>query len=97
MQFQELPWRMAKNPSDSSYAHFVQTYASSEAPAPLNNLMPRECQDILKRMLQPDPSKRVLIEEVLKDPWIQSIEVCVDGKAKNGHKHEGVPFAIMRE
>ncbi|KAI5454985.1 hypothetical protein NCC49_002260 [Naganishia albida] len=97
MQFQEIPWRMAKNPSDSSYALFVQTYPHSSAPQPLHNLMPKECHAIIKRMLAPDPKQRPGIEEVLNDPWVQSIELCVDGKAKNGHKHEGVPHFSSRE
>ncbi|KAJ9126810.1 hypothetical protein QFC24_001843 [Naganishia onofrii] len=92
MQFQEIPWRMAKNPSDSSYALFVQTYPHSSAPQPLHNLMPKECHAVIKRMLSPDPKLRPGIEEILNDPWIQSIEVCQDGKAINGHKHEGVPY-----
>ncbi|KAJ9106258.1 hypothetical protein QFC21_001403 [Naganishia friedmannii] len=92
MQFQEIPWRIAKNPSDSSYALFVQTYPHSSAPQPLHNLMPKECHAIIKRMLSPDPKLRPGIEEILNEPWIQSIEVCQDGKAQNGHKHEGVPY-----
>jgi protein-serine/threonine kinase len=97
MQFQEIPWRMAKNPSDTSYALFVQTYPHSSAPQPLHNLMPKECHAIIKRMLAPDPKQRPSIEEVLNDPWVQSIEVCEDAKAKNGHKHEGVPHFSSRD
>lgn len=94
MQFQEIPWRIAKNPSDPSFAAYVNSYFQSSSPAPLNNLMPKECHSIIKKMLNPDPKSRPSLEEILKDEWISGIEVCVDGKAKNGHKHEG---PILRE
>lgn len=97
MQFQEIPWRMAKLPTDNSYALFVQNYPHSSAPQPLHNLMPKECHSIMKSMLNPDPAKRPTIEQVLKDEWIESIEVCVDNKGKNGHTHKGAPFAIGRD
>ena len=31
-------------------------------------------------MLEPDPKQRVLIEDVVKHAWVQSIEVCTVGK-----------------
>jgi protein-serine/threonine kinase len=93
MQFQEIPWRIAKNPSDSSYAQYVNQYAASSAPQPLHNLMPKECHSILKKMLNPDPKMRPSVEEVLKDDWVMQIEQCQDGKSKNGHTHEGAPYA----
>ncbi len=88
---------MAKNPSDTSYAQFVQSYAQSSAPQPLHNLMPKECHAIVKSMLQPDPALRPTIEEVLKDEWIKQIEVCVDGRAKNQHTHEGAVSLMFAE
>lgn len=97
MQFQEIPWRIAKNPSDPSFAAYVSSYFQSSSPAPLNNLMPKECHSIIKKMLNPDPKGRPGMDEVLKDEWIQGIEVCQDGKAKNGHKHEGVPMTVVRD
>jgi protein-serine/threonine kinase len=97
MQFQELPWRMAKHGQDTSYTQFVNQYGTTSSPQPLNNLMPKECHPILKHMLDPDTAKRASIEDVLKDPWVHSIEVCQEGRAKNGHRHEGVPFVVMRE
>ena len=95
MQFQEIPWRIAKNPSDSSYAQYVNQYAQHSAPQPLHNLMPKDCHSILKRMLNPDPKARPSIEEVLKDEWVMAIEQCQDGKSKNGHTHEGAPYATQ--
>lgn len=88
---------MAKLGQDTSYTQFVNAYANSTSPQPLNNLMPKECHAILKRMLDPDTSKRASIDDVLKDDWVKGIEVCEEGHAKNGHRHEGVPFTVMRD
>lgn len=75
MHFQELPWRVAK-PSDPSYGPYLQMYAASQsAPAPLSNLVPRECRQIIKRMLDPDPKTRATTEQVANDPWFKAILV----------------------
>lgn len=87
MQFQELPWRFAKA-ADNAFATFLSQYASSNAPPPLNNLAPRECRNVLKHMLDPDPKSRWGVEDALQDKWIKSIQVCVEGEPSN-HKHVG--------
>lgn len=85
MQFQELPWRVAKM-SDPTFKEFVSTYHGSTAPAPLSNLSPRECRPLMKKLLCPDPKGRWATEEVLKDPWFQSIQLCEVGQPCD-HKH----------
>ncbi|PWN50616.1 Pkinase-domain-containing protein [Violaceomyces palustris] len=75
MQFQELPWRVAKM-SDPTFKEFVQSYNSSPAPSPLSNLSPRDCRPLLKKMLCPDPKGRWGTEEILKDPWLSQIPLC---------------------
>lgn len=85
MQFQELPWRVAKM-SDPTFKEFVHQYHPSNAPSPLNNLSPRECRPLLKKMLCPDPKGRFMTEDILKDPWFQSISVCENNVAHD-HKH----------
>ncbi|KAK4698695.1 hypothetical protein P7C70_g7576, partial [Phenoliferia sp. Uapishka_3] len=75
MHFQELPWRVAK-PSDPSFGPYLQMYAASQsAPAPLSNLVPRECRQIIKRMLDPDPKTRATTEQIANDPWFKAIMV----------------------
>ncbi|KAJ9474708.1 Serine/threonine-protein kinase HAL4/SAT4 [Pseudozyma hubeiensis] len=89
MQFQELPWRVAKM-SDPTFKEYVQSYATSAAPSPLSNLSPRECRPLLKKMLCPDPKARWTMDEVLKDPWLMSVPVCEEGK-QNDHTHSSAP------
>ncbi|KAK4049794.1 hypothetical protein OIV83_003850 [Microbotryomycetes sp. JL201] len=74
MHFQELPWRVAK-PSDPSFGPYLQLYNESSAPAPISNLVPRECRNVIKRMLDPDPKTRATTEWIIADPWFDSIKV----------------------
>lgn len=92
MQFQELPWRVAKM-SDPTFKEFVHSYHGSPAPSPLSNLSPRECRPLLKKMLCPDPKGRWGLDEILKDPWLTSVQLCEKGVAAD-HKHHIVQATI---
>jgi protein-serine/threonine kinase len=92
MQFQELPWRVARM-SDPTFKEFVHSYHGSPAPSPLSNLSPRECRPLLKKMLCPDPKGRWGMDEILKDPWLTSVTLCENGVAPN-HKHNIVTATI---
>ncbi|KIS00047.1 HAL protein kinase [Cryptococcus deuterogattii 2001/935-1] len=105
MQFQELPWRVAK-PSDPTFAAYMQQYKPQHfmdasggvhhpTPPPLNNLIPRECRSVIKHMLDPDPKTRWSVEEALKDKWLRSVEVCQEGQ-ENSHKHTTAGMDIVR-
>lgn len=100
MQFQELPWRVAK-PSDPTFAAYLKEYhhksesGKEHTPPPLNNLVPRECRAVLKHMLDPDPKTRWGIDEALKDKWLASVEVCVEGEV-NGHSHTSAGLDIVK-
>lgn len=93
MQFQELPWRVAKL-SDPTFKDFVHSYHTQAAPAPLSNLSPRDCRPLLKKMLCPDPKGRYTTDDILKDPWFQSISVCENGVSTD-HKHHIVPLQLQ--
>jgi len=80
LHFQELPWRAAQL-SDPLYQAYATACASpqpaqSSCPPTINNLSPRACRGIIRKMLDPDPKLRASIEEVVKHPWVQGIEVC---------------------
>lgn len=74
MHFQELPWRVAKI-SDPSFGPYVHAYHETSSPPPLSNLVPRECRNIIKKMLDPDPKTRVTTEQIIADPWFNQIKV----------------------
>lgn len=90
LHFQELPWRVAQT-SDPLYAAYVSACASSNTaqsscPPTINNLSPRACRPLIRKMLEPDPKLRWTIEEAIKFPWVESIEVC-HAVSKPSHVH----------
>ncbi|KAI0271709.1 Pkinase-domain-containing protein [Gloeopeniophorella convolvens] len=88
LHFQELPWRAAQS-SDNLYAAYAAACANpqqSAAPPTINNLSPRACRTLIRRMLEPDPKQRALIDECMAHAWVQGIEVC-HMVAKPAHVH----------
>ncbi|KAI5123729.1 hypothetical protein M0805_000322 [Coniferiporia weirii] len=90
LHFQELPWRVAQ-PSDPLYAAYAtacasSTPAQSSCPPTVNNLSPRACRPLIRKMLDPDSKSRWTIEEVISFPWVQSIDVCHSAE-KPAHVH----------
>ncbi|CAE6409190.1 unnamed protein product [Rhizoctonia solani] len=107
LHFQELPWRVAQ-PSDPLFQAYVTACNSKPAPsvgsnspapnqlslpATISNLSPRGCRPLLRRMLDPNPKLRIQIEEIIKDAWLDTVEVCTDTGKKPGHVHS---FAQQR-
>ncbi|OCH88989.1 Pkinase-domain-containing protein [Obba rivulosa] len=78
LHFQELPWTVAQ-PSDQLFAAYLSacnTPNQSACPPTINNLSPRACRPVIRRMLEPNPKQRALIDELIAHPWVKSIEVC---------------------
>ena len=78
LHFQELPWTVAQ-PTDQLFAAYVSacnTPSQSACPPTINNLSPRACRPVIRKMLEPNPKLRSLIDDIIKHPWVQSIEVC---------------------
>ncbi|KAJ3828940.1 Pkinase-domain-containing protein [Lentinula raphanica] len=92
LHFSELPWRAAQQ-SDQLFASYAEACkspqpAQSACPPTINNLSPRACRTLLRRMLEPDPKLRAPIEEVMKHQWIHTIEVCHEvPEPKHVHVH----------
>lgn len=99
LHFQELPWRAAQPATDTLFQAYSQACASalpavSACPPTINNLSPRACRPVIRKMLEPDPKRRSTIEEVLAQPWIQEIEVCYEVKEP---KHIHVSAKAMEQ
>jgi serine/threonine protein kinase len=82
LHFQELPWRVAQltDPLYAAYANACTSplHSSSQmtsCPPTIHNLSPRACRSLMRKMLEPDPKKRCLVEEVVGHAWVQGIEV----------------------
>ncbi|KAF8907655.1 kinase-like domain-containing protein, partial [Gymnopilus junonius] len=81
LHFQELPWRAAQSGSDPLYSAYATACANpnpavSTCPPTINNLNPRACRSLLRKMLEPDPRLRSTIDDVIAHQWVQSIEIC---------------------
>lgn len=95
LHFQEMPWRAAQM-SDTLYAAYVAACAIQHKdkdkdkdvvfPPTINNLSPRACRSLIRRMLEPDPKLRSPIEDIITHSWVQGIEVC-HAVAKPTHVH----------
>ncbi|KAK7688063.1 hypothetical protein QCA50_008433 [Cerrena zonata] len=90
LHFQELPWTVAQ-PTDQLFAAYVSacqspSAAQSACPPTINNLSPRACRPLIRKMLEPNPKMRASIEETIKHSWIESIDVC-HSSPKPAHVH----------
>ncbi|KAI0075910.1 Pkinase-domain-containing protein, partial [Panus rudis PR-1116 ss-1] len=92
LHFQELPWTVAQ-PSDQLFAAYVAACSSpspnvSACPPTINNLSPRACRPLIRKMLEPNPKMRACIEDAISHSWVESIEVChLSEKPNHVHVH----------
>ncbi|KZT22086.1 Pkinase-domain-containing protein [Neolentinus lepideus HHB14362 ss-1] len=90
LHFQELPWPSAQlsNPLYAAYASACASpnAAQSACPPTINNLSPRACRPVIRKMLEPEPKLRSSIEDIIAHSWVQSIDVC-HTMAKPTHVH----------
>ncbi|ORZ38118.1 kinase-like domain-containing protein, partial [Catenaria anguillulae PL171] len=78
-----IPWRQASSddPNYATYLAALNSYArrtrASNASSwpPLDRLAPG-CRDLMYRILDPDPNKRIDVHEIMQDPWFKSIRTC---------------------
>lgn len=80
LHFQEIPWRAAQQ-TDQLYAAYASACASTNAeksncPPTINNLSPRACRPLIRKMLEPEPKKRSTIEDIVAHSWVESLDVC---------------------
>lgn len=85
MIIRRFPWRIPRASQDQSYKNF--TTPSTQGAARLFKMLPRESRPILSKILEPDPSKRCHLQDVLNDPWVSSIDMCNLDYASEHHCH----------
>lgn len=81
LHFSEIPWRAAQLSTDPLYQAYASACANSNpeisaCPTTVNNLNPRACRPLMRKMLEPNPKLRYKIEDVIDHPWMQAIEIC---------------------
>ena len=85
MTLRRFPWRLPKVDQDPSFSAFAKPDGTGKLR--LLKLMPRESRPIMSQILEMDPSKRVLIQDVLKDPWMKNVEHCTMDYMSPNHPH----------
>ncbi|KAG0013540.1 serine/threonine-protein kinase HAL4/sat4 [Podila clonocystis] len=84
MVYQGIPFRAAVA-QDPNYQLFVDMRSVNNY-EPLEKL-PVGCRKLMKRILDPNPETRIIMEEILEDEWFKSIETCVHGENQDPHRH----------
>lgn len=71
----------------------IQKEQATPYPTTIQHLSPRACRPVLRRMLEPKPELRVGIEDIMRHPWVISLEVCI-GSPNPKHIHSSaIAFA----
>ncbi|KAI8342401.1 kinase-like domain-containing protein [Chlamydoabsidia padenii] len=83
MTIRRFPWRTPR-PSDPSFLAFStqpqQTFR-------LLKLLPREARPVIAAMLDVQPKRRIPLDQILMDSWVQSIDMCQVDKPGANHVH----------
>ncbi|KAG2235770.1 hypothetical protein INT48_000996 [Thamnidium elegans] len=83
-----LAWHKAKK-SDSSYCGYIRAVEKNQTFDLFKTFTLNE-RRVLSRMLDPNPDTRITSEQLLNDPWVQSIPLCqnlIDQHDGTTHKH----------
>jgi protein-serine/threonine kinase len=82
----------------AAYASACANPKQSATPPTINNLDPLACRSLIRRMLEPDPKQRALIDECVSHKWVQAIEVCHEvPKATHIHVYaQSLAQSVMR-
>ncbi|KAF9303171.1 serine/threonine protein kinase [Mortierella antarctica] len=85
MTLRRFPWRLPRTDQDPSFSAFAKPDGTGKLR--LLKLMPRESRPIMSRILEMDPSKRVLIQDVLQDSWMKNVDHCAMEYMSPNHPH----------
>ena len=78
MIFHCVPWEMAhaKNPN---YKQFLEEGFDNFEPF---RRLPGKTRALLKRILEPNPSERATIQDIINDEWYKKIQTCTESKTE---------------
>jgi len=74
MKFHGIPWESA-TPKDPNYSFYLNHRGANYEPLVR---LPHGPQELIARMLEPDPKKRITTAEIMDNCWFKKINVCVD-------------------
>ncbi|KNE54585.1 HAL protein kinase [Allomyces macrogynus ATCC 38327] len=84
MKHKTIPWKAAM-PNNPHYARYLETKCTGQFEYIEDlDLGPRT---LLYKLLEPDPVKRIAMDEVQRDPWFQTIQACQPNHPVWTHSH----------
>lgn len=84
MTIKRFPWRLPRN-SDPAFRAFATNY--NQQKFRLLKLLPRESRSVMTSILEVDPTRRWTLQTILKDSWINAIDVCTITEPGARHVH----------
>ncbi|RKP35035.1 kinase-like domain-containing protein, partial [Dimargaris cristalligena] len=89
-----VPFRTATK-HDPNYVRYLEAKASGKVYEPFRKLPPK-ASALIAQMLEPDVEKRISIQDIVDDSWVQSIELCNNGEtpSKQHHQHFTEDYAL---
>ncbi|KAF9415392.1 hypothetical protein BGZ94_000113 [Podila epigama] len=85
MTIGRFPWKIPKPDEDESFEAFA--HPNGKGKQRVLKLLPRESRPIMSRILEVDPTKRATINDIVADPWFQSIDACTTEHKSCNHPH----------
>ena len=82
MNFNGVPWLSALG-SDPCYSYYLRHHDMNFNPF---NQLNQDAKDLLRKILDPDPRRRVTIQDIINNAWFNRIECCTD-KDPSSHSH----------
>ncbi|KNE56229.1 HAL protein kinase [Allomyces macrogynus ATCC 38327] len=84
MKHKTIPWKAAM-PNNPHYARYLETKGMGQFEYIEDlDMGPRT---LLYKLLEPDPVKRIVMDEVQRDPWFQTIQACQPDRPVWTHSH----------
>jgi tRNA A-37 threonylcarbamoyl transferase component Bud32 len=74
LNIRKFLWRAAKS-EDDNFSAYCKVWKNCDFFGSFDEL-PSECNNLLHRILSPDPRKRISCASILADRWFKSINVC---------------------
>lgn len=106
MMLRRFPWK-APRQSNTSFKLFCSQPDSktdtSKGPTKILKLLPRSSRLLISQMMKLDPKDRILMDDVMKDEWLQSINSCEQDKkgqlvkAPTDHAHHLITEEELNE
>ncbi|KAK7222669.1 hypothetical protein V2G26_010672 [Clonostachys chloroleuca] len=74
----KLLWNIAQKDEDSIYTKYLEDRRGEDGFAPIESLPQEHCRNVLYCILDPRPSRRITVSQLLRSPWVRGIQVCCE-------------------